>query len=679
MAENNIKARIIIRKATTAEWAATTATPLKQGEFALDTTTGELKIATQDNQKFQNATALATANVKAAAGENINAVGDPDVKVSTINGTTTLTFNYLKGATGAKGDKGDQGATGAAGAKGDKGDQGPKGTTFTPSVSSAGVISWTNDGGLNNPTSINIKGPQGVKGDKGDPGKTVISLTQNYDLNNAKTDNGVYVSSSTAICNSLLHRPTSGFYAGEIRIEVYHCGSNAYITQVMYCRNGLNHSEFSRTYNNGTWSDWFQYGLKGDKGATGATGPQGPQGETGPQGPKGPQGETGPRGPQGEPGVNATTTAVATTSANGLMSSTDKTKLDGIASGATAVTSTTVSGWGFKKTDTDTKNTAGSTNSTSKLFLIGATSQAANPQTYSNAKVYIGTDNCLYSNNAKVLTSHQSLSDYAKQAYVNELKTSIGVGQATNNSVTSNGNTYIKFVNRDSVLSEHKIIGTGATTVTSDASGNITINTPASSSSDNTVLWAGNPLTYTANQIVKYNGTNGVICDSGLLVNTNQNSTTVSTLLNQLIFSSESSINFNKDVYLDYLADANAADDDQVLLIDHHGGLHRYTGSIATKELWSGQQVLSSAGESVLLAEDLSSYNSFIITFYDGDVNEYISFVANNLNQSHQFWFENIENTGYLFDIIHVTNNNSLLVTMIYGHSGYITSVIGVK
>lgn len=252
MTENNIKARIIIRKATTAEWAATTATPLKQGEFALDTTTGELKIATQDNQKFQNATALATANVKAAAGENINAVGDPDVKVSTINGTTTLTFNYLKGATGAKGDKGDQGATGAAGVKGDKGDQGPKGTTFTPSVSSAGVISWTNDGGLNNPTSINIKGPQGVKGDKGDPGKTVISLTQNYDLNNAKTDNGVYVSSSTAICNSLLHRPTSGFYAGEIRIEVYHCGSNTYITQVMYCRNGLNHSEFSRTYNNGT-------------------------------------------------------------------------------------------------------------------------------------------------------------------------------------------------------------------------------------------------------------------------------------------------------------------------------------------------------------------------------------------------------------------------------------------
>lgn len=60
MAEKNIKARIIIRKATTAEWAATTATPLKQGEFALDTTTGILKIATADNQTFANAKVVST-------------------------------------------------------------------------------------------------------------------------------------------------------------------------------------------------------------------------------------------------------------------------------------------------------------------------------------------------------------------------------------------------------------------------------------------------------------------------------------------------------------------------------------------------------------------------------------------------------------------------------------------
>jgi len=51
---------------------------------------------------------------------------------------------------------------------------------------------------------------------------------------------------------------------------------------------------------------------------------------------------------------------------------------------------------------TDTKNTAGSSNSSSKLFLIGATSQATNPQTYSHDTAYVGTDGCLYSNSTKV-------------------------------------------------------------------------------------------------------------------------------------------------------------------------------------------------------------------------------------------------------------------------------------
>ena len=36
----------------------------------------------------------------------------------------------------------------------------------------------------------------------------------------------------------------------------------------------------------------------------------------------------------------------------------------------------------------DTKNTAGATDNSNKMFLIGATAQGANPQTYSNTKVY---------------------------------------------------------------------------------------------------------------------------------------------------------------------------------------------------------------------------------------------------------------------------------------------------
>ena len=52
----------------------------------------------------------------------------------------------------------------------------------------------------------------------------------------------------------------------------------------------------------------------------------------------------------------------------------------------------------------DTKNTAGSTDSSKKLFLIGAESQATNPQTYSHDTAYVGTDGCLYSGGAKVAT-----------------------------------------------------------------------------------------------------------------------------------------------------------------------------------------------------------------------------------------------------------------------------------
>ena len=48
-----------------------------------------------------------------------------------------------------------------------KGPQGEQGYIFTPSVSSAGVISWTNDGDLPNPQSVNIKGPQGDQGPTG--------------------------------------------------------------------------------------------------------------------------------------------------------------------------------------------------------------------------------------------------------------------------------------------------------------------------------------------------------------------------------------------------------------------------------------------------------------------------------------------------------------------------------
>lgn len=49
---------------------------------------------------------------------------------------------------------------------------GTNGATFTPAVDDAGNLSWSNDKGLANPNTVNIKGDKGDKGDKGEKGDT---------------------------------------------------------------------------------------------------------------------------------------------------------------------------------------------------------------------------------------------------------------------------------------------------------------------------------------------------------------------------------------------------------------------------------------------------------------------------------------------------------------------------
>lgn len=61
----------------------------------------------------------------------------------------------------------------------------------------------------------------------------------------------------------------------------------------------------------------------------------------------------------------------------------------------------------------DTRNTTGATEKpTTKLFLTGALTQTDNPQTYSNSKVYVGTDNKLYSD-GKVVSTGDHTHNYA--------------------------------------------------------------------------------------------------------------------------------------------------------------------------------------------------------------------------------------------------------------------------
>lgn len=84
--------------------------------------------------------------------------GGTNVVTVTLSNGTTSTFSVKNGSKGSNGTNGTNGKDGA---------DGEDGATFTPSVDSAGNLSWSNDKGLANPPTVNIKGPKGDAGEGG--------------------------------------------------------------------------------------------------------------------------------------------------------------------------------------------------------------------------------------------------------------------------------------------------------------------------------------------------------------------------------------------------------------------------------------------------------------------------------------------------------------------------------
>lgn len=88
-----------------------------------------------------------------------------------------------KGDKGDKGETGPQGPAGPRGQQGDTGDMGEDGGTYIPAVNDEGTLSWTCTRALPIPEPVNIKGPagpagpqgaagpQGPQGDKGETGE----------------------------------------------------------------------------------------------------------------------------------------------------------------------------------------------------------------------------------------------------------------------------------------------------------------------------------------------------------------------------------------------------------------------------------------------------------------------------------------------------------------------------
>ena len=96
----------------------------------------------------------------------------PSASVAETSTGATITITDKTGTTTTEIKNGKDGAPGKAGTNGKDGAPGADGTTFTPSVSAAGVLSWTNDGGKANPAPVNLKGPQGETGPTGPQGET---------------------------------------------------------------------------------------------------------------------------------------------------------------------------------------------------------------------------------------------------------------------------------------------------------------------------------------------------------------------------------------------------------------------------------------------------------------------------------------------------------------------------
>lgn len=76
---------------------------------------------------------------------------------------------------------------------------GADGATFIPSVSSDGVLSWTNNKGYTNPTSVNIKGKDGKDGKDGVNGANIVStILQGQDANGGNIYKQTFSNGATA-------------------------------------------------------------------------------------------------------------------------------------------------------------------------------------------------------------------------------------------------------------------------------------------------------------------------------------------------------------------------------------------------------------------------------------------------------------------------------------------------
>lgn len=153
----------------------------------------------------------------------------------------------------------------------------------------------------------------------------------------------------------------------------------------------------------------------------------------------------------------------------------------------------------------DTVNTAGALNKVdTKMFLIGAQTQTAAPQTYSNQYVYIGSNNRLYSGGKEVLTDHQPIYNLDLQTQIdgtvtkvitfdpNSANNSFTLVQGTNVTLTPDiTNKKVTISSKDTTYNFYDLIFKQGTTV---------VDTYKPTTSPNKSLKAGTNVTFSKNE-----------------------------------------------------------------------------------------------------------------------------------------------------------------------------------
>lgn len=189
-----------------------------------------------------------------------------------------------RGPQGIQGEKGEKGNTGAIGPTGPQGIQGEQGTIFTPAVSAEGDLSWTNDGNLSNPATVNIRGPQGIQGVKGDTGSgfkilgyyaTLLALESGVSNPSQGDAYGVGTSDPYDI---YIYDGVNNTWVNNGPLQGAQ-GEPGYYFIPAVATDGI----LSWT-NNGGLENPASVNIKGAKGDAGDIGPTGPKGETGPAG-----------------------------------------------------------------------------------------------------------------------------------------------------------------------------------------------------------------------------------------------------------------------------------------------------------------------------------------------------------------------------------------------------------